>query len=423
MAALPSDMTIQVNSSDKPEYATETLNPSSISSDSDGNKQLDLPAPRFWLLTLGLCLGLFLSFIDSSIVATSLYSIGTDFADLESVNWVALAYTLSYLGCAVFFARVSDVLGRRNAFVAAYIIFFAFSIGCGFAQDMTQLIACRALQGIGGSGLYSLPMIILPEVSPAKFRQALGGVIGIVIAVGGVLGPVLGGLLTHYATWRWVFWINGPIGAVSLVLFYCTWPKAEYLPGLQRRKWTELDHLGSILLVAAAVLVVFSFQTAARAEDGWSQAVFIAPLLVGLVCWAALVLWSMFVDRRWGDKLAATFPMRLMRDRIYVAATLNTTFLGFVFIMLIYAFPLKLQAVNAKSPLMAGVMLLPLLGGSAAGSATAGGVNSKANWMCETLVIASSVSNPRFFLYLPLSARMFHLIFRLLWHPGFLAYR
>lgn len=216
---------------------------------------------------------------------------------------------------------------------------------------------------------------------------------------------------------------SGPIGAVSLVLFYCTWPKAEYLPGLQRRKWTELDHLGSILLVAAAVLVVFSFQTAARAEDGWSQAVFIAPLLVGLVCWAALVLWSMFVDRRWGDKLAATFPMRLMRDRIYVAATLNTTFLGFVFIMLIYAFPLKLQAVNAKSPLMAGVMLLPLLGGSAAGSATAGGVNSKANWMCETLVIASSVSNPRFFLYLPLSARMFHLIFRLLWHPGFLAYR
>lgn len=181
---------------------------------------------------------------------------------------------------------------------------------------------------------------------------------------------------------------------MSLVLFYCTWPKAEYLPDLQRRKWAELDYLGSVLLVAAAVLVVFSFQNAARTEDGWSQAVFLAPLLVGLVCWAALILWSLFVDRRWGDKLAATLPMRLMRDRVYIAATLNTTFLGFVFIMIIYAFPLRLQVVNAKSSLMAGVMLLPLLGGSAVGSATAGGVNGKANWMCETLLVASSVSNP-----------------------------
>lgn len=180
-----------------------------------------------------------------------------------------------------------------------------------------------------------------------------------------------------------------------MVLFYFTWPRAEYLPDLQRRKWTELDYFGSVLLVAAAVLVVFSFQNAARAEDGWSQAVFIAPLLVGLASWAALVLWSMFVDRRWGDKLAAAFPMRLMRDRIYVAAILSTTLLGFVFIMLIYAFPLRLQVVNAKSSLVAGVMLLPLLGGSAAGSTTAGAVNSKANWMCETLVVASSVSNFR----------------------------
>lgn len=107
---------------------------------------------RYLTCQFSLCLGLFLSFIDSSIVATSLYSIGTDFNDLDSVNWVALAYTLCYLGFAVFFARISDVVGRRNAFVAAYVIFFGFSIGCGFAQNLNQLIACRAFQGIGGSG-------------------------------------------------------------------------------------------------------------------------------------------------------------------------------------------------------------------------------------------------------------------------------
>jgi MFS family permease len=99
-----------------------------------------------------ICLGLFLSIIDTSIVATSIYSIGVEFQDVRRVNWVALAYTLAYLGCAVTFARVSDVVGRRNAFVAAYIVFFAFSLGCGFAQSLDQLIACRTLQGIGGSG-------------------------------------------------------------------------------------------------------------------------------------------------------------------------------------------------------------------------------------------------------------------------------
>lgn len=98
------------------------------------------------------CLGLFLSIIDTSIVATSIYSIGIEFQDVRRVNWVALAYTLSYLGCAVTFARISDVVGRRNAFIAAYIIFFGFSLGCGFAQSLDQLIACRTLQGIGGSG-------------------------------------------------------------------------------------------------------------------------------------------------------------------------------------------------------------------------------------------------------------------------------
>lgn len=86
-------------------------------------------------------------------MATSLFTIGTDLNDIERVNWVALAYTVSYLGCAVFLARISDVIGRRDAFLVSYVIFIAFSIGCGFAQTLNQLIAFRALQGIGGSGI------------------------------------------------------------------------------------------------------------------------------------------------------------------------------------------------------------------------------------------------------------------------------
>ncbi|KAL2210825.1 putative MFS multidrug transporter [Sarocladium strictum] len=375
--------------SPKPESVLAAMDESASSQDMAQGKQPEISALRFSFLALGVCLGLFLSFIDTSIVATSLFSIGTDFGNLDQVNWVAISYTLAYMGLSVFFARISDVVGRRDAFLAAYVIFFAFSIGCGFAQNMHQLIACRTLQGIGGSGLYSLTMIILIELSPVRFRAALATVVGVVMAIGGVLGPVLGGILTHYATWRWVFWINGPICVISGPLFYLAWPKAEYLPPFRRRKWSEMDYIGSFLLIAASTLVVFPFQNASSSSNPWTRAVFLAPLLVGVGCWMALIAWTIVADRRWGGKLAAAFPMQLMRDRVYTAAILNTSCLGFAFIMTIYAFPLRLQVVNGKSALIAGVMLLPLLGSSALGSMVAGAINGRRNWICETLIISS----------------------------------
>src|SRR5688572_25866557 len=103
-------------------------------------------------IRISVCLGLFLSIVYTSIVATSIYTIGLHFNDMKTVNWVALAYTITYLCCAVTFARIADVIGRRKAFMAAYIIFFVFSLACGFAQSLAQLIAFRALQGVGGSG-------------------------------------------------------------------------------------------------------------------------------------------------------------------------------------------------------------------------------------------------------------------------------
>ncbi len=148
------------------------------------------------------CFGLFLSLMDTTIIATALYTIGVDLKALGSVNWVALSYTLAYLGCAVIFARVSDIIGRKIAYISAFIIFFAFSLGCGFAQTLNQLIAFRALQGVGGSGLYSFTFVILPEVSPPEVQKWIAAISGAVVAMSGVLGPVLGGIITNYTTWR-----------------------------------------------------------------------------------------------------------------------------------------------------------------------------------------------------------------------------
>jgi hypothetical protein len=117
-----------------------------------------LPKLRLVAITVGVSLGLFLSMLDSSIVATSLFTIALEFHDVSAINWVALSYALTYLSCAVLCARISDVIGRRAAFVVAYVVFIVFSLACGWARGMGQLIAFRALQGLGGSGklLFSL---------------------------------------------------------------------------------------------------------------------------------------------------------------------------------------------------------------------------------------------------------------------------
>jgi MFS family permease len=136
--------------------------------------------------------------LDTSIVATALYIIGVEFHALSRVSWIAIAYTLAYLGCTAIFASLSDVFGRRNAYIAASVIFLSFSVGCGFAQSLNQLIAFRALQGLGGSGLYSVGFVILPEISSLKMLKMIGALAGTVIAISGVLGPVLGGVITKY---------------------------------------------------------------------------------------------------------------------------------------------------------------------------------------------------------------------------------
>lgn len=148
-------------------------------------------------------------------MATTLYTIGTEFHAPVTVNWIVLAYLLAYLGCATIFASISNVIGRRNAYLGAFTIFLAFSIGCGFSHSIEALIACRTAQGIGGSGLYTLALVIFGELCTPKLRKSVSSMVGLIIAIAGVLGPVLGGVITHYTTWRWIFWIKYGLILVS----------------------------------------------------------------------------------------------------------------------------------------------------------------------------------------------------------------
>jgi MFS family permease len=263
-------------------------------------------------------------------------------------------------------------------------------------------------------GLYSLSMIILPELCPEHLRQYIGSIIGLVLAGSGALGPVLGGILTHYATWRWVFWIkydpqsklpnvhsisdmslktnSGPIGFVSLLIFLLSWPKPEHLPTMTRRSWKEFDYIGSTLIIAAAVLVIFPFQTVGESQESastWATAAFIAPLTIGLILWIALIAWGHLAKHIFKHRIALTFPISLFTNRTYTAAALSTLCIGYPYFMLSYAFPLRAQVLDEKDPLLAGVMLLPMLGATAVGTILAGVISKTKNYLFETMLVGA----------------------------------
>ncbi len=174
-----------------------------------------------------------------------------------------------------------------------------------------------------------------------------------------------------------------------MALFYFTWPKPQYLPIVDQRTWGELDYVGSVLLIAASVLVVFPFQNVGDFANQWSKPVFIVPLLLGVLSWIALILWSIFIEWRWKDAISAAIPMRLLRDRIYASTVLNTLIVGFPYLVVIYTFPLRLQIVNGKDAFTAGLMLLPMLGATAVGSFISGAISRKTCKVFEMLLVGA----------------------------------
>ncbi|KAK4103559.1 hypothetical protein N658DRAFT_547806 [Parathielavia hyrcaniae] len=277
---------------------------------------------------------------------------------------------------------------------------------------MGQLIAFRAVQGLGGSGLYSLSMIIMPEVTPDRAKKHIAAAVGLVMVVAGVGGPVLGGVLTQYTSWRWVFWINGPIGGVSLLVFLLAWPNKKHLPSLERRAWKDVDFVGAFLLIASAVLIVFPFQNATQATS-WTSALFLAPLFAGLLSLALLFLWQPFLAARRARHKQGTgtgtgtgsssnggeaprdigfaLPPVLLGNRAYVATALQTMLTGFPYLLCVYAFPVRFQVVYGRTALQAGLMLLPMLGAAAAGTVLAGAVNTTTTTFFETLMASCAL--------------------------------
>ncbi|KAG9236590.1 major facilitator superfamily domain-containing protein [Amylocarpus encephaloides] len=346
---------------------------------------------RLFIVNITLCLGLFLAVVETSITATALVSISEYFNDSSTITWVVLGYLLSYMGFSIIFARVSDAIGRKSAVLAAFFLFATFSLASGLATSLGRLIVFRIIQGVGGSGLYSMTMIVLPQVTPARYWGIMSGLIGGVFVCSSILGPVLGGVITERATWRWIYLFNAPVTAVIIPLFIFAWPKNLKEKSRKRTLlFKELDFFGALLLLAASTLLVFALQQAGSHRYEWGSGTIIASLVMSGLSWVGFVVWVWLLE--YGNsrlKMKAIFPVSLVIQRPVGSAILMAFLTGMPFFVVIINLPTRFQIVNGDSPILSGVHILPLLGGSAVGSGIGGVISSKKNLTSYSLVLGA----------------------------------
>lgn len=297
----------------------------------------------------GLMLGILLAALDQTIVATALPTIVGELGGIEHLSWVVTAYLLSSTASVPLYGKISDLYGRRIVFQFAIVTFLLGSAFAGLAQDMVQLVIARGIQGVGGGGLMAMAMTIVGDVVSPRERGRYQGYIGSVFAFASIVGPLAGGFFVDHLTWRWIFYINIPLGIAALMV------TSVVLKLPFRRQPHRVDLLGAALLVASVVCLLL---VAVWGGTTWPWD---SPLIVGLTA-SGLALGALFLvqERRAEEPI---IPLRLFRDptvsicsavMFLVGATL---FGGVVFL------PLFLQAVLGASATNSGLPLLPLMMG------------------------------------------------------------
>jgi EmrB/QacA subfamily drug resistance transporter len=304
---------------------------------------------RILVIIGALLLGMLLAALDQTIVATALPTIAGDLHGLSHLSWVVTAYLLASTVSTPLWGKLGDLYGRKAFFQAAIVIFLIGSVLAGLAHTMLELIAFRAVQGIGGGGLLTGAQTIVADVVPARDRGRYQGLFGSVFGVTSVIGPLIGGFFVDNLSWRWVFYVNLPIGAVALAVV------TAVLPGHLSRVQHSIDYLGTLLL-AGAVSGLVLLTSLGGTTYRWSS----APIF-GLGA-AAVVLGAAFV---WAESRAAepVVPLHLFRNRVFSAAGAVGFVVGFAMFGAIAYLPQYMQIVKGSSPTISGLRLLPLMAG------------------------------------------------------------
>lgn len=316
------------------------------------------------LVSIGaLLLGMLLAALDQTIVSTALPTIVSDLGGLEHLSWVVTAYLLASTAATPLWGKLGDQYGRKKLFQTAIVIFLIGSALCGMAQNMPQLIAFRALQGLGGGGLMVLSMAIVGDIVSPRERGRYQGLFGAVFGATSVLGPLLGGLFTEHLSWRWVFYINLPVGVVALAVI----ATALRIPSKSTQH--VIDYLGTFLIAAVATCLVL-VASLGGTTWGWGS-----PQIIGLaVLGVVLTFVFVAVERRAAEPV---LPLKLFRIRTFTLSAVISFIVGFAMFGAMTYLPTFLQVVQGISPTMSGVHMLPMVAGMLLSSTASGQIVSR----------------------------------------------
>ncbi|GGE18097.1 MFS transporter [Marinithermofilum abyssi] len=306
----------------------------------------------------GLLLGILMASMDNTIVATAMGTIVSELGDFDQFVWVTSAYMIASVAGMPIFGKLSDMYGRKIFYILGLTLFLVGSVLCGTAQSMLQLSLYRAMQGLGGGALMPIAFTIIFDIFPAERRGKMSGLFGAVFGISSVFGPLLGAFITDAIDWRWIFYINVPLGVLSLWFIY-----HNYHEALEHER-QQIDWWGAGLLVVSIVSLMFAL------ELGGKQYAWDSPQVVGLftvfAVFLAVLLW---VEKRVPEPIIS---LNLFKRRLFAASQGIGFFYGAVFIAATMFIPIFVQAVYGGTATHSGMILTPMMLGSVAGSQIGG---------------------------------------------------
>ncbi|PYI55164.1 MDR family MFS transporter [Paenibacillus flagellatus] len=309
---------------------------------------------KLGFVVAGLLIGILVAAMDNTIVATAMGSIVADLGGLDKFVWVTSAYMVAEMAGMPIFGKLSDMYGRKRFFIFGLVVFLLGSVLCGTAQTIVQLSIYRAVQGLGGGALVPIAFTIVFDLFPPEKRGKMGGLFGAVFGLSSIFGPLLGAYVTDYIDWRWVFYINLPLGLLAFVFVaFC------YKESVRHAK-QRIDWAGAFTLVGAIVCLMFALELGGNKYD-WDSAV-ILGLFAGF---AVLFVSFLLVERKASEPIIS---FRMFRVRLYSSSTLIGLFSGASFIVATVYIPIFIQGVQGGSATNSGLLLLPMMLGTVVAS-------------------------------------------------------
>jgi len=305
---------------------------------------------RILAIYSGLMVTLLLAALDQTIVATALPKVVSELGGITQYSWVFTAYMLGSTVTVPLYGKLGDAHGRKPLFIVAITIFLAGSALCGLAQNMVELVIFRAVQGVGAGGLFPLTLAMVGMIIPPRDRGRYQGLIGSVFAAASIIGPLVGGFIVDHLSWRWIFYVNLPVGGVALAVILVTMPKRPY------KQQHSIDWLGAGILAMGTSSLLLGLVWGGR-DYPWGSAQVLGALVAALVILAVFALW----ERRVPEPI---LPFDLMRDQTVASSVACMALVGAAMFGTISFVPLFVQGVIGTSATSSGVVLTPLMLGA-----------------------------------------------------------